>query len=160
MSKLRTIILSTFILILIAGSIGFYKFMTYDRKYIWSKEFETEIKMVASDLEYNVVEVKEIKVENIKLPKERALKLHIQKTLSKIKITNYSKEFGQSIVLNSEDLIKLVNCKGWCLGDHLIGIEIEYENIDENTLNKLKNSFKKQFVDYEIIWTQLKTRIK
>jgi hypothetical protein len=155
MSKQRTIIISTFILILTAGAIGFYKFMTYDRKYNWSKEFETEIKIVASDLGYNIAKVKEIKVENIKLPKEKALKLHIQKALSEIKIANYPKEFGQSIVLNSGDSTRLVNCKGWCLGDHLIGVEIEYENIDKNTLNKLKNSIKKQFVDYEIIWTQL-----
>lgn len=155
MRKRRAIIISTFILILIVGTIGFYKFMTYDRKYNWSKEFETEIKNVASDLEYNIVEVKEIKVDDITLPKERALKVHIQKTLSKIKITNYAEEFGQYIVLKSEDSTELVNCKGWCLGDHLIGIEIEYKNINENTLNKLKNSFKKQFINYGIIWTKI-----
>jgi hypothetical protein len=129
--------------------------MTYDRKYTWSKEFEYEVNEVAENYDFNIIKSEKINVVVIKLPIERAIKISIQKLLSKVNLMPYSHEFGQNISLSTDNTKELLNCKGWCLGDHLIGLEIEYKNIDESTLANLKDSFENQFSDYKIIWTQL-----
>ena len=52
----------------------------------------------------------------------------------------------------------ILNCKGWCSGDYLIGLEISYNNINENLFMRLKSDFEKQFDNYEIIWTPLPSK--
>jgi len=145
----------TSVLVLIVGFWGFYKFMTYDRKYTWSKEFEEEVRTVAKNNGLNIVKTDRINVDDIKLPTERATKICIQKLLSKVNVMTYADEFGQSILLTTDDTTELLICKGWCLGDHLIGLEIEHKNIDKSTFTNLKDSFQNQFDNYKIIWTQL-----
>lgn len=147
-------ILTSF-LVLIVCLCGFYKFMTYDRNYTWTKEFDDEIKSVAKSFGFYVIKTDRISVVNIKLPTERAIKIRIQKFLSQINLMNYDQEFGQNSLLITDNTNELLNCKGWCLGDHLIGIEIEYKNIHKDTLKNLKDSFEKQFDNYKIIWTHL-----
>ncbi len=54
---------------------------------------------------------------------------------------NYTltKEFGNSITGVSDSPNEVFKFKGWCLSDHVIGLEIEYKNIDNPTLNCLKS---------------------
>ena len=67
----------------------------------------------------------------------------------------YGHEFGESTKLISENEKGFLNCKSWCLGDYLIGLEIEYSNINETTLTIFKDNLEKRFNKYEIKWTQL-----
>jgi hypothetical protein len=148
----------TSILILLLGIIGFYKFMTYDRAYVWSKELEYEVSAVAKVYGFNIDKSEEINVNSIKLPPERAIKVFIQEALSKVHLMNYGQEFGESILLTSDSGNSILRCKGWCLGDHVIGLEIESHNIDEVTLNNLKGDFEKHFDNYKIVWTRCPDR--
>ena len=129
--------------------------MTYDRNYTWSKEFENEVKMVAKIYDLDIIKISEISVDSIHLPAERRIKIGIQKALSKINLMNYGQEFGKSILLTSSKSSAYVDCKGWCLSDHVIGLEIEFCNIDQHTLVNLKQSFDRHFYNYKIVWTQL-----
>lgn len=68
---------------------------------------------------------------------------------------NYGGEFGESIKFTLGNSTGFLNCKGWCLDDYLIGLEIEYYNIDEVTFRSLKNGIEKTFNNYKITWTLL-----
>ncbi len=131
--------------------------MTYDRTYVWSKEFYDEIENAIKNSEFKIVELKELNtIENIKLPTERKIKIQIQKSLSKFDLMNYGEEFAQVAILKTQNPNENITVKGWCLSDHLMGIEVEYENIDAKKLNLFKETFEKQFSFYKIIWTDLK----
>ena len=131
--------------------------MTYDRTYVWSKEFYDEIENAIKNSEFKIVELKELNtIENIKLPTERKIKIQIQKSLSKFDLMNYGEEFAQVAILKTQNPNEKITVKGWCLSDHLMGIEVEYENIDAKKLNLFKETFEKQFSFYKIIWTDLK----
>ena len=67
----------------------------------------------------------------------------------------YGNEFGECIKLKTENKNSSINCKAWCLGDYLIGLEMEYSNIDSKTLNCFKYSLENHFSNYKIIWTKL-----
>lgn len=129
--------------------------MTYDRNYTWAKEYKDELITVAEKSGFKVSLTNEIDVADIKRSTEKTIKIMIQKILSKVNIMNYGHEFGESTTLKSDNSTGFLNCKGWCLDDHLIGLEIEYSNIDNGTLISLKYNFEKQFDNYKIIWTQL-----
>ena len=129
--------------------------MTYDRNYTWAKEYKDEIISGAEKSEFKVSHTDEIDIAGIKRSTEKTIKIRIQRILSKVNLMNYGHEFGESTTLISDNSTGILNCKGWCLDDHLIGLEIEYSNIDETTLNSLKDNFEKQFDNYKIIWTQL-----
>lgn len=129
--------------------------MTYDRSYTWSKEYKYDILAVAEKSGFKEIQTNNIDVEEIKRPTEKAIKIKIQKVLSKVNLMNYGHEFGESTSLKSDNSTGLLNCKGWCLDDYLIGIEIEYSNIDDANLKKLKDDFEKKFDNYQIIWTQM-----
>ena len=133
--------------------------MTYDRTYVWSKEFYDKIENAIKNSEFKIVERKELNtIENIKLPTERKIKIQIQKSLSKFDLMNYGEEFAQVVILKTQNPNENITVKGWCLSDHLMGIEVEYENIDAKKLNLFKETFEKQFSFYKIIWTDLKQR--
>lgn len=140
--------------LLVVSLVSFYKFMTYDRRYTWSKEIDEEISIVANGRGFHVVEESEVSVSAINLPSERVLKINTQKILSKIHLMNYGHEFGRSILLRSKMPGELLNCKFWCLSDHVIGLEIEYYIVDEETVTGLKQEFGRQFSYYKIIWTK------
>jgi len=129
--------------------------MTYDRNYNWAKEYKDEIIRVAEKGRFKVSQTEEINAGEIKRSTEKIVKIRIQKILSKVSLMNYGNEFGESTKLTSDNSIGFINCKGWCLDDHLIGLEIEYCNIDEATLLSLKDNLEKQFDNYKIIWTRL-----
>jgi hypothetical protein len=129
--------------------------MTYDRNYTWSKEYTLEAVKVAENLNFEFQKKEKISIENIKLPNEKWIKLKIQKLLNKVDLMNYGTEFGEKITLNATKSEQLLICKGWCLSDHLIGIEIEHKNIDVKTLEKIKQRFESQFPNYKLIWTEL-----
>ncbi|WP_299213623.1 hypothetical protein [uncultured Aquimarina sp.] len=137
------------------GLILFYKFMTYDRNYTWSKEYYFEIQNIVGDLNFEIREPIKIDPKNVQLSKEKSIKLNIQKVLSKVNLMNYGSEYGEKIVLNSTNSDQKIIFKSWCLSDHLIGIEIEYENWDPSSLERIKNLFEKQFSNYEIIWNEI-----
>ena len=71
----------TFFFILLTGIIfiAFYFFMTYDRNYTWSKEFQQEVKLATTKSNFKIQRMKQIEADNIKLPLEKSLKLKIQK---------------------------------------------------------------------------------
>ena len=129
--------------------------MTYDRNYTWSKEYSSEVENALENMPFEFQNSEKIDTENIKLPNEKLIKLNIQKMLSKVHLMNYGKEFGEKITLNSTESEQLLICKGWCLSDHLIGIEIEYKNFDIKTFEKIKQRFESQFPNYTLIWTEL-----
>ena len=144
-----------YILLSLIGLFGFYKFMTYDRNYTWTKELEEEVKITSKIYGFNIVKTNRIEIDDIKLPTERAIKIRIQKALNNLGLMNYGQEFGQTFLLNSVNTKQLINCKAWCLSDHVIGLEIEYKNIEKDCLNNIKQEFKKQFDNYKIVWTEL-----
>ncbi|GEM_PF-1530156 len=129
--------------------------MTYDRNYTWAKMYGSDIEKIADSLQMNVAKTQKINVAEVKLPNERNIKIHIQKFLSKINLMNYSHEFGEKIHLESENENEEIICKSWCLGDHLIGLEIEYKNIEEPKFQLLKNKFERNFSNYDLIWTKV-----
>lgn len=145
----------TFIIVLIVGLWGFYKFMTYDRNYTWAKEYKDELTTVTEKKGFKVTETDGISVSEIKRSTEKIIKIKIQKALSSINLMDYGLEFGEIITLTSNNSTGIINCKGWCLDDHLIGLEVEYRNVDDATLKNLKRDFEQQFDNYKIIWTQL-----
>lgn len=155
MNKKRLLKILTIIIVLVAGLVGFYKFMTYDRTYTWAKEYKYDLKAVAEKRGFKESQIKEINVSEIKRSTEKIIKINIQKALSSINLMQYGHEFGESITFISDNSTGFLNCKGWCLNDHLIGLEIEYNNIDEVTLRKLKDDIELQFDNYKIKWTQL-----
>lgn len=144
-----------FLVVLFVGLFCFYEFMTYDRNYTWSKEFEDEVKAVATVHALHVAKSVEINVDSVKLPTERAVKIAIQRTLSNIHLMNYGRAYGKAIVLIPDSSNALLICKAWCLSDHIMGLEFEYENMDETALTSLKNDFNRHFSNYKIVWTPL-----
>ncbi len=137
------------------GIIFFYEFMTYDRNYTLSKEYYFEIQNINGGLNFEIQEPVKIDPKKIKLSKEKSIKLKIQKLLSKVGLMNYGSEYGEKIILNSTDRNRKIIFKSWCLSDHLIGIEIEHNNLDPSSLEKVKNLFEVQFSNYEIIWNKI-----
>jgi hypothetical protein len=129
--------------------------MTYDRNYTWVKEYKDKIITGAEKSGFKVSHTDEIDIAGIKRSTEKTIKIRIQRILSKVNLMRYEHEFGENTTLISDNSTGILNCKGWCLDDYLIGLEIEYSNIDETTLNSLKDNFEKQFDNYKIIWTQL-----
>lgn len=127
--------------------------MTYDRNYTWSKEVDGELATVARRSGFTIVKTSEVSVDSIKLPIERAIKIKIQKALSRIHLMNYGLEFGERILLKSSKPKEMISCKVWILDDYVIGLEIKYNNIERNTVTKLNREFEKQFYNYKIVWT-------
>ncbi|RZS92008.1 hypothetical protein [Aquimarina brevivitae] len=137
------------------GLILFYKFMTYDRNYTWSKEYYFEVQKVMTGLDFEIGEPIKIDPNSIQLSTEKLIKLKIQKVLNRVNLMNYGSEHGEKIILNSTTSEQEIIFKGRCLSDHLIGIEIEYKNLDPSSLANIKRLFKKQFSNYEIIWNEI-----
>jgi hypothetical protein len=157
-NKKRLLKILTIIIVLVVGLFGCYKFMTYDINYTWAKEYKDALTTVAEKRGFKVTQIDEIGVSEIKRSTEKIIKIRFQKVLSSINLMNYGHEFGESITLTSDNSTRLLNCKGWCLDDHLIGLEIEYSYIDDVTLKNLKDDFEHQFDNYKIIWTQLQDK--
>ena len=129
--------------------------MTYDRNYTWAKEYKEELKTVIEKSGLKLGQTYEIEIAEIKRSSEKTIKIKIQKVLSNFNLMTYGHEFGERTKLTVENKKGFLNCKGWCLDDHLIGLEFEYSNIDERTLTSFKNKIEKEFYNYKIIWTQL-----
>lgn len=129
--------------------------MTYDRNYTWAKEFNEEVKIATSDNYFRYKKEDRIDVRSIKLPSEKIVKINLQKWLNKIGLMNYGEENGILITFTTDNPNEILKYKGWCLSDHLIGLEVEYKNINERTLDELKSRTEKQFDNYKIIWTEL-----
>ena len=129
--------------------------MTYDRDYSLSKIYSYEIEELADTFNMMVEKTENINVENVKLPFERNFKIKTQKFLNKLSLMTYGNEFGEKIILKSKTNNSKLICKSWCLSDHVIGLEIEYNNIDNHKLTFIQNSFEDKFNNYEIIWTKI-----
>ena len=135
--------------------ISFYKYMTYDRNYCWSKDFYEDV-IYSTDLtNYKFQKEEEIEAENVKISSEKTFKLKIQKVLNRIGLMNYGTEYGKIIYLVSEDKSEKLNFKSWCLSDHVIGIEIEVQNVPKEKLKLIKKGVEKKFDNYKVIWTNL-----
>ena len=155
MNKKRRFKFLTIFLILALGLFGFLRFMTYDRNYTWAKEYKEELKTVAEKCGLLIAQTDKIDVEEIKRSTDKTIKIKIQKILGKANIMNYGQEFGETTKIINENKEGFINCKGWCLDDHLIGLEIEHSNIDETTLTTFREKLEKQFDNYKIKWTKL-----
>ena len=147
----------TFLFILLTGIIfiAFYFFMTYDRNYTWSKEFQQEVILATTKSNFKIQRMKQIEADNIKLPLEKSLKLKIQKKLNSIGLMNDGTEYGEIIYLVSENPQEILHFKNYCLGDHIIGLEVEYKNIPNDRLKIIQNETERQFGNYKIIWTKI-----
>jgi hypothetical protein len=128
--------------------------MTYDRNYTWTKEFEESVKNATINTKFIFQKVERIEVEKVKLPFERNLKIKIQKALSKVKLMNYGTEFGEVIYLVTDKPNEKLKVKSWCLGDHIIGIEISEQNIEIENLKMIRKNIEKEFYNYRIVWTK------
>ncbi|MBE0391837.1 hypothetical protein [Flavobacterium sp. PL002] len=142
-----------FVTLLLIMVFLFYKFITYDRNYSWSKEYSIELQDNLSNNDFEIQSSHEISPDSIKLTIEKRIKLKIQKALTELYIMNYGIEFGEKSVFYSSKTNQRLVFKAWCLSDHLVGIEIEYENFDSSSLKKIKERLVKQFPNYKIIWT-------
>ncbi len=140
---------------MLVGFFCFYKFMTYDRNYTWAKEYKEELKSIAEKSGFKFQQTYKLDVLEIKISTEKAVKIKIQKFLSKINLMTYGHEFGEMTKFTEYNKLGILNCKGYCLGDHLIGLEIEYSNIKDTILDDFKDKLEKQFDSYKIRWTQL-----
>ena len=143
------------IITILISLIGFYKFMTYDRNYTWTKEFEESVINTTKNTKFKIQKIEKTEVENIKLPFERNLKIKIQKLLSEVGLMNYGTEFGEIIYLVSDKPNEVLKIKSWCLSDHIIGIEITEENIEIENLNAIRKNIETEFDNYKIVWTKL-----
>lgn len=141
--------------ILTIGIFAFHYFMTNNRDYVWAKEFNEEVTSSTKKLNFKITGTEEITVDDIKLPFVKSIQLNCQKTLNEFGLMNYGQEFGQVISLTSDNKDENLNFKGWCLGDHVVGLEIEYKNLDDSTLNKVKRNVGRHFSNYTIIWTKM-----
>lgn len=155
MNNKRLLKILVFIIVIFIGLLGFYKFMTYDRNYTWAKEYKKELQIVAEKSGLKVQQTGEIDVTEIKRSTEKTVKIKIQKFFDKVNIMTYGHEYGEITKLTADNKEGFVNCKGWCLDDHLIGLEIEYSDIDDSIMNNFKYNLEKQFDNYKIKWTQL-----
>lgn len=144
------------LILLYLGLVGFYKFMTYDRSYEWAKMFYDITKTTIKTTNFKIVEINTTEINSIKIPTEKRIKLKIQKELNKIGLMNYGKEYEQEIkIQNSENIAKYLNVKGFCLGDHLIAIEIEYSRLTPKERKEIKENFSHAFNTYKINWINL-----
>ncbi|MCK8143224.1 hypothetical protein MW871_15855 [Flavobacterium sp. I-SCBP12n] len=134
---------------------GFYKFMTYDRNYTWTKEFEESVKNATKNTKFTIQKIEKTEVENVKLPFERNLKIKIQKALSEVGLMNYGTEFSETIYLVSDNPREILQVKSWCLSDHIIGIEIIEKNIKEENLNVIRKNIEVEFNNYKIVCKKL-----
>ena len=135
--------------------ISFYKYMTYDRNYRWSKDFYEDVIYSMESNKFKFQKGEEIEAKDVKISPEKSFKLKIQKVLNKIGLMNYGTEYGKIVYLVSEDKSEKLNFKSWCLSDHIIGIEIEVINVSEEELKCIKKEVEKKFDTYKIIWTKL-----
>lgn len=142
-------------LALVAVLSGFYKFMTYDRSYTWVKEYKEELKTIAEKSGFQMGKTDEIDVAKIQRSREKTIKINIQRVLGSFNLMTYGHEFGERTRLTTENNQGFIHCKGWCLDDHLIGLEIEYSNIDETKLASFKDHLEQRFENYRIKWTPL-----
>ncbi|MEG0187713.1 hypothetical protein [Algoriella sp.] len=149
MKKILIIILITLITLF-----GFYKFMTYDRNYSWSKKIEESVEYATKNTKFTVQKIEKIEVEKIKLPLERHIKIRIQKALNKVGLMSYGTEFGTIIYLVSDKPNEVLKVKSWCLSDHIIGIEISEQNIDNESLKEIRRNFETEFNNYKIVWSK------
>ena len=133
----------------------FYKFMTNDRNYTWTKEFEESVKNATKNTKFTIQKIEKTEVENVKLPFERNLKIKIQKALSKVGLMNYGTEFSETIYLVSDNPREILQVKSWCLSDHIIGIEIIEKNIKEENLNVIRKNIEVEFNNYKIVCKKL-----
>ncbi|WP_299184686.1 hypothetical protein [uncultured Aquimarina sp.] len=106
-----------------------------------SKEYYFEIQNINRGLNFEIQKPVKIDPKKIKLSKEKSINLKIQKLLSKVDLMNYGSEYGEKIILNSTNRNRKIIFKSWYLSDHLIGIEIEHNNLDPSSLEKMKNLF-------------------
>lgn len=128
--------------------------MTYDRTYTWSKEFYDEMEQSIKNTEFKIEEKQEFHtVADIKLPTERKIKIEIQKFLHQFNLMNYGEEFAKIATLKTENPTELITVNSWCLDAHIMGIEVQYKNLDDKKLNLLKQRFAKHFWHYKIVWT-------
>lgn len=74
--------------------------------------------------------------------------------MSKVGLMNYGTEFGEIIYLVSENPNEILKVKSWCVGDHIIGIEIIEKNTREVNLNTILKNIENVFKNYHIIWTK------
>ena len=139
----------------IVGFLGFYKFMTYDRTHTWAKEYKEDISAIAENNGFRIIKSDLIDINTIRLPTERGIKMRIQRALSKVNLMNYGKAYGENILLRNNNKNDIVNCKAWCLSDHLIGLEIEYKNLDKIKLANLKSDFEQEFWNCNIVWKEI-----
>lgn len=111
-----------------------------------------------NELEYDVVNgCVSINPDDIDIPIRQSIKISFIKALSVIGLTKYGVESGVSLKLTLKSRKGYIKLKGFCVNDQLIGVEIDYTNIESQRLNELKTEINKVFYNYsyEVTWTEL-----
>lgn len=129
--------------------------MTYDRNYSWAKDYKERLIVIAHDNNFTISREETINVGDIKRSTEKRLQIRLQKALTVIELEKHHHEYGEKTTLTSNNSNAYLNFKAWCLDDYLIGIEIEYRNLDSTSINTLKQQCNKEFRNYKIVWTEL-----
>ena len=131
-----------------------FRFATSGRNYNWAKEFNEEVNVAIKETDFKVVNIETINPDEVKLPTLIAIKLFVQQGFGFIRLLNLGGEYAEKYVLNSAVPSQEIRCKGRFAGDYLIGIEIDYVNVEREQLNNLKNKFQSEFPNYELIFTE------
>jgi hypothetical protein len=155
MNKKLLVKLLTTGVVMIAGMYGFFQFMTHGRDYLWSKEYKELLQEIISRVGMEPTQTTRIEVRTIQRSTRKKIQIVIQSLLSKVDLMPYASEYGESTLFKSQDSEGYLNCKGWCSGDYLIGMEIEYYKIEAPTLQELKAALDKPFYNYRIVWTPI-----
>ncbi len=153
----RTFIKSAIVLLIVIPTFAalFYWFITADRPYSCTKEFEGNLTTILSDSDYRIIDNTSVPAEEIKLPFFKSIRVFLQRNLNKINLGAFGKEFGIKYKIESVKSNEVLYCNGRFAGEHLMGIVVEYKNISTEELNILKNKFSKQFPNNKVLWIKL-----
>lgn len=138
---------------------GFYKFMTYDRSYEWTILFEETVERAIQNSDFKLVEARSIDHRQINISPIKRFRIKIQEQLSEIDLMNFGSEYGLQMTLENATTPELsrLNIKGYCIGDHVVAIEIEYSKMKQEELLDIQRKFSNIFSNYSITWTKIDT---
>ncbi len=158
MKTLSTIIINTliFLIVLVLIIIAWEKFVPNGG--LVGKDLHEIAWAIAEkkELQFDAIrDCEDINPDDIDIPIVQSIKISYRKALSVIGLTMYLSESGIShkLILHSRKGYILI--KGFCANDQLIGVEIDYTNIDPQRLNELKTEINNVFYSYDVIWREL-----
>jgi len=162
MKTLSTIIINTLIFLIISVLIliALRNYLPPDGARLLGKDLYEIAWALAEkkELQYDVTrDYEDINPDDIDIPIVQSIEISYRKALSVIGLTKYLSESGISHKLTLYSRKGYIKIKGFCVNDQLIGVEIDYTNIDPQRLNELKTEINNVFYNYgyDVIWREL-----